>query len=290
MYHSPYYNESHRAVRKAVREFVDKEITPFCHEWDEAKQLPREIYIKAAKAGILAGCIAEVEDESLVPYPMPGGVPYKEFDAFHRLIVLDELSRCGSGGVTWGLIGGLGIGIGPIVHFANKDIQSRVVKDCLNGTKNICLAITEPSGGSDVAGLVTEAKDMGDYFLVNGEKKWITNGVFADFFTVAVRTGKPGFGGISFLLIERNMPGVTTRQMNCSGVWSSGTAYITFEDVKVPKSNVIGKVDKGFKYIMQSKYLIHTNIHIYIYIIYLFTLEVSIRSSSSGNRTSSSIS
>jgi alkylation response protein AidB-like acyl-CoA dehydrogenase len=73
---------------------------------------------------------------------------------------------------------------------------------------------------------------------------------------VAVRTGKPGFGGISFLLIERSMPGVTTRQMNCSGVWSSGTAYITFEDVKVPKSHVIGKVDKGFKYIMQSRFKI----------------------------------
>jgi alkylation response protein AidB-like acyl-CoA dehydrogenase len=80
------------------------------------------------------------------------------------------------------------------------------------------------------------------------------NLVFADFFSVAVRTGKPGFGGISFLLIERSMPGVTTRQMNCSGVWSSGTAYITFEDVKVPKSHVIGKVDKGFKYIMQSRF------------------------------------
>jgi alkylation response protein AidB-like acyl-CoA dehydrogenase len=79
--------------------------------------------------------------------------------------------------------------------------------------------------------------------------------VFADFFSVAVRTGKPGFGGISFLLIERNMPGVTTRQMNCSGVWASGTAYVTFEDVKVPKSHVIGKVDKGFKYIMESKYM-----------------------------------
>ncbi|CAO3588444.1 unnamed protein product [Absidia cylindrospora] len=251
-WYSPYYNDSHRAVRNAVRAFVDKEVTPFCHEWDEAKQLPRELYVKAAKAGILAACIGEVSDPSMIPYPLPGGVKYEDFDAFHRMITLDELSRCASGGVTWGLIGGLGIGIGPIIHFASKQLQDLVIKDCLNGTKNICLAITEPSGGSDVANLSTEAKDMGDHFLVNGEKKWITNGVFADFFSVAVRTGKPGFGGISFLLIERSMPGVTTRQMNCSGVWSSGTAYITFEDVKVPKSHVIGKVDKGFKYIMQN--------------------------------------
>jgi len=87
---------------------------------------------------------------------------------------------------------------------------------------------------------------------VNGEKKWITNGVFADYFTVAVRTGGAGMGGISLLLIERTMPGVTTRQMLCSGVWPSGTTYITFEDVKVPVENLIGKENEGFKYIMYN--------------------------------------
>lgn len=101
-----------------------------------------------------------------------------------------------------------------------------------------------------MANLVTEAKDMGDHYLLNGEKKWITNGVFADYFTVACRTGGPGFEGISFLLVERSMPGVTTRQMHCSGVWSSGTSYITFEDVKVPKANLIGEENQGFRYIV----------------------------------------
>lgn len=125
-----------------------------------------------------------------------------------------------------------------------------MVKDCLSGTKNICLCITEPSGGSDVASLQTEARDAGDHYILNGEKKWITNGVYADYFTVACRTGEPGYEGISFLLVERDMPGVTTRQMNCSGVWPSGTAYVTFEDVKVPKENLIGKENRGFKYIM----------------------------------------
>lgn len=91
---------------------------------------------------------------------------------------------------------------------------------------------------------------MGDHYLLNGEKKWITNGVFADYFTVACRTGGPGFEGISFILVERSMPGVTTRQMQCSGVWSSGTSYITFEDVKVPKSNLIGEENQGFRYIV----------------------------------------
>ncbi|KAI0236266.1 hypothetical protein L0F63_003828 [Massospora cicadina] len=88
--------------------------------------------------------------------------------------------------------------------------------------------------------------------VINGEKKWITNGVFANYFTTAVRTGGEGMGGLSLLLIERNMPGVKTRQMQCSGVWASGTAYITFEDVKVPVSNLIGQENKGFKYIMYN--------------------------------------
>jgi alkylation response protein AidB-like acyl-CoA dehydrogenase len=113
----------------------------------------------------------------------------------------------------------------------------------------ICLAITEPSAGSDVANLRTTATKSADgkTFVVNGEKKWITNGVFADYFTVAVRTGGEGMGGISLLLLERSMPGITTRQMKCSGAWCSGTTYITFEDVVVPVENLVGKENQGFK-------------------------------------------
>ncbi|RCI06103.1 hypothetical protein CU098_009914 [Rhizopus stolonifer] len=250
-WYSPYYNDSHRKVRKVVRDFVEREIMPYTHEWDEAKELPREVYVKAAKAGILASVVGQVEPE-YIPYELPGGIQLKDYDHFHNLIVADELSRCASGGVTWALMGGLGIGLPPVLHFGSKFLKEKVVRDCLAGEKHICLAITEPTGGSDVANLQTEAKDMGDHYLVNGEKKWITNGTFADFFTVACRTGEPGFNGLSFLLLERTMPGVTTRQMKCSGVWPSGTAYITFEDVKVPKENLIGKENKGFKYIVQN--------------------------------------
>lgn len=144
---------------------------------------------------------------------------------------------------------GLGIGLPPITKFGSEELKRKILPDCLAGRKHICLAITEPYAGSDVANIRTEAKlsDDGSYYIVNGEKKWITNGVFADYFTVAVRTGGPGMGGISLLLIERSMPGVKTRQMQCSGVWASGTAYITFEDVKVPKSYIVGKENGGFK-------------------------------------------
>ncbi|OZJ05644.1 hypothetical protein BZG36_01474 [Bifiguratus adelaidae] len=248
-WYSPYYNDSHRRVRKFMRQFVEKEIMPFCFEWDEAKKIPREVFIKCAKAGILPSVVGEVPDKpEFLPYGLPAGIKHEEFDQFHEYIVADELSRCGSGGVLWGIIGGLGIGLPPVLKFASEELQNKVVPPCLAGEKNICLAITEPTAGSDVAGLACEAKDMGDHFVVNGEKKWITNGVFADYFTTAVKTEK----GLSLLLIERSFGGVRTRQMQCSGVWPSGTAYVTFEDVKVPKSNLIGDEGKGFKYIMEN--------------------------------------
>ncbi|GBC22996.1 uncharacterized protein OCT59_014066 [Rhizophagus irregularis] len=253
-FYSPYYNDSHRRVRAAVRKFVETEIMPYAYEWDEAKRIPQELFIKAGKAGILPGvCGAPwpVKHTDIKPI---AGVSVEEYDNFHEFVICDELGRCGSGGVLWGLCGGLTIGLPPILKFGSEELQRRIAPGCLNGTKNICLAITEPYAGSDVANLKTEAKlsDDGQYYIVNGEKKWITNGIFSDYFTVAVRTGGPGMGGVSLLLIEKDMPGVKTRQMLCSGVWASGTTYITFEDVKVPRSNLIGKENGGFKCIMHN--------------------------------------
>jgi alkylation response protein AidB-like acyl-CoA dehydrogenase len=108
--------------------------------------------------------------------------------------------------------------------------------------------------GSDVANIGCEAKlsEDGKHYIVNGEKKWITNGVWSEYFTTAVRTGKPGMNGISVLLIERSFGGVSTRQMDCQGVWASGTTYITFDDVKVPVENVLGKENAGFRVIMTN--------------------------------------
>jgi alkylation response protein AidB-like acyl-CoA dehydrogenase len=172
---------------------------PNCYAWDEEKRIPKELFLKAAKAGILQGICGHWQSKYAERDPV-GGVNPEEYDAFHEFIICDELARCGSGGVLWGLIGGLGIGLPPVIHFGSDYIKDKVVKDCLNGRKNICLAITEPSAGSDVASificlliidLKTEAKKTpdGKFYIVNGEKKWITNGVFADYFTVAVRTG-----------------------------------------------------------------------------------------------------
>ncbi|KAF9143826.1 hypothetical protein BGX30_014671 [Mortierella sp. GBA39] len=258
---SPYYKESHRRIRRYVRKFVDTDIMPFAHEWDEAKQVPMFLFKKCAEMGILAAVAGNgtlpteyfnLEDTTLFRGGDNAIVPPQEFDAFHGFIIFDELSRCGSGGVLWGILGGLGIGLPPIIKYGSEELKRRIVPEVLAGRKTICLAITEPQAGSDVANLTAVANEMGDGFIVNGEKKWITNGTFADYFTTAVRTGGEGMGGVSLLVIERGMPGVTTRQMKCSGVWSSGTAYINFDDVKVPRANIVGKENRGFKYIMNN--------------------------------------
>jgi alkylation response protein AidB-like acyl-CoA dehydrogenase len=251
---SPYYNESHYRFRAAIREFVEREIMPFCHEWDEKKSLPQELWSKCYQAGWLPAVCGPPWPTNYVGSNILGGIKPEEFDSFHELILIDEVARCGSGGVLWALFAGLSIGLPPVIQFGSKYLQDKIAKDCLTGKKVICLAITEPYAGSDVANLQTTAKKTpdGKFYIVNGEKKWITNGVFADFFTVAVRTGGTGMGGISLLLLERGMHGITTRQMQCSGVWPSGTTYITFEDVKVPAENLIGVENEGFKYVMYN--------------------------------------
>ena len=251
-FNSPYYTQSHVEYRAKVRAFVEKEIMPHTHEWDEKKSLPLELYRKTYEAGILPGVVGS---------PWAGGMGAhldvkgpKDFDYFHELIILDEFGRCGSGGVLWGLLEGVHIGLPPVLNFGSEDLRERCGLRVLRGEATICLCITEPYAGSDVANIRCTAKksSCGKFYVVDGEKKWITNGVWADYFTVAVRTGGSGMGGISLLLIEKTMPGVQCRRMDCMGVWASGTSFITFENVKVPVGNLIGAENNGFKYIMHN--------------------------------------
>jgi alkylation response protein AidB-like acyl-CoA dehydrogenase len=232
---SPYYNEHHVKFRNQMRSFVDKEIIPNVDEWEKAEKIPDEIFIKASQAGLIPAVMGWPED---VMGPRPEG-----YDGFFTLIATDELCRCASGGVVWGLIGGMGIGLPPILHSENTELKKRVGLPCLLGEKKIALCISEPTAGSDVANLKTTAVEDGDYYIVNGMKKWITCGMIADFFTVAVRTGGEGSGmmGIELLLVERG-EGVVTRPMDCMGAKGSGTAFVEFYNVRVPKANIIGGV------------------------------------------------
>lgn len=200
------------------------------------------------KRGYLAGLMGlDHFPAHIAPYRI-GSVPPEKWDFFHELVITDEISRAGSGGLVWNLIGGFGIGCPPLVKFGKKDLVERILPGILAGDKRICLAITEPDAGSDVANITCEAKltEDGKHYIVNGEKKWITNGIWSDYFTTAVRTGGEGMNGVSCLLIERENGGVSTRKMDCQGVWASGTTYVTFEDTKVPVGNLIGRENKGF--------------------------------------------
>ncbi|KAI0121903.1 acyl-CoA dehydrogenase NM domain-like protein [Daldinia grandis] len=252
-FHSPYFNESHAALRAEIREWVERDIEPYVTEWDEKKEVPREIFLEAGRRGYLAGLLGVHYPKEYTKNTVKSVAPEK-WDLFHELVITDELSRVGSGGFVWNILGGFGIGCPPLVKFGKKALKDRILPGLLTGEKRICLAITEPDAGSDVANLTCEAKlsEDGKHYIVNGEKKWITNGIWCDYFTVAVRTGGEGMTGVSLLLIERDFGGVSTRRMDCQGVWSSGTTYITFEDVKVPVENLIGKENQGFKVIMTN--------------------------------------
>lgn len=252
--HSPYYNDSHKKFRNAMREWTEREVTPFAAEWDEQRNVPREILRKAYDAGWLPGCSGPRWPSTFVGDKIAGGVLPSEWNAFHELILYDELGRCGVAGVCSYLTLGIAVGIPPILAFGSDFLKTKVVKSVLTGEKAICLAITEPSAGSDVQGIKTEARLTldGKYYIVNGQKKFITNGLYSDYFTMAVRTGGSGASGISFLLLEKGMEGLKVKPMTMQGVWSSGTSYITLEDVKVPVENLIGKENDGFKMIMHN--------------------------------------
>src|SRR5690348_18102260 len=235
---SPFYTAEHEAFREVMRRFVEKEIEPHAHEWDEAGEFPRELYRKAAGIGLLA--LGFPEDV--------GGVPV---DQFMKIVVSQELARAGAGGINASLMSHT-IGSPPIVRAARPDIRARVLPQVLSGEKISALAITEPSGGSDVANLRTKARRDGDHYIVSGEKTFITSGMRADYLTVALRTGGEGASGVSLLLIPGDTPGLSRTKLKKMGWWASDTATLHFDECRVPAENLIGEEGHGFKIIMHN--------------------------------------
>jgi acyl-CoA dehydrogenase len=235
---SPFYTAEHEAYREVVRRFVEKEIMPFAHEWDEAGGFPRALYEKAAAIGLLG-----------LGFPEEYGGTVA--DQFMKIVVSQELARAGAGGISASLMSH-SIGSPPIARAARPEIKARVLPQVLSGKKISALAITEPSGGSDVANLRTKARRDGDHYIVSGEKTFITSGMRADYLTVAVRTGGEGAGGVSLLLIEGDTPGLSRTPLKKMGWWASDTATLHFDQCRVPVENLIGEEGHGFKVIMQN--------------------------------------
>lgn len=234
-----FYGPEHQAWRATLRRWVDREVAPFVNEWDEAGTFPRELYRKAAEIGLLP-----------LGYPEEyGGIP--KLDPFMGMVSSQELARPACGGLAASLMTH-GIGCPPIAAAGSDELKARVLPAVLRGEKISALAITEPSAGSDVAALRTTARRDGDDYVVNGSKMFITSGMRADFYTVAVRTGGPGAGGVSLLLIERERPGFTRTELKKMGWWCSDTAALYFDEVRVPAANLIGPENRGFAIIARN--------------------------------------
>jgi acyl-CoA dehydrogenase len=235
---SPFYTADHIAFRDVVRRFVEKEIEPNAHAWDEAGEFPRVLYEKAAAIGLLGLGFPE----------QYGGT---EADRFMWIVAVQELARAGAGGVSASLKSN-SIGAPPIARAGSEEFKARVLPEILSGKKISALAITEPSGGSDVANLRTTARRDGDFYVVNGEKTFITSGMRADYITTAVRTGGAGPGGVSLLVIEGDTPGLSRTALKKMGWWASDTATLHFDDCRVPAGNLLGEEGSGFKIIMHN--------------------------------------
>ncbi|KAI0925939.1 hypothetical protein AcV5_008532 [Taiwanofungus camphoratus] len=248
-FHSPYYKESHRRLQREMRTFVDEHIMPDAQaREDDGKRPSLSVIQKMAELNLhhmRMGPGRHLKGLTL----MNGAVTPEEFDYFHELVVNQELSRCGMRGYQDGLNGGVVIGLPPVMHFGAPALRERVMGEVLSGNKFISLAISEAFAGSDVSGLKTTAKktEDGKHWIINGTKKWITNGTFSDYFTVGCKTEK----GLTAILVERS-EGVETKAIKTSYSSTAGTAYITFDNVKVPIENTLGPIDGGVFVILSN--------------------------------------
>ncbi|MEW6466782.1 MAG: acyl-CoA dehydrogenase family protein [Pseudomonadota bacterium] len=235
----PFLTEAHEAYRSQLRRFVQKECEPHIDAWERAGELPRALQRKAAEAGVLG-----------IGFPEEYGGS-GDNDPFYQSIMAEELARAGAGGLLASLVSHR-IGSPPVAALGTHEQKERFLRPVLEGHKIAALAITEPGGGSDVANLRTTARREGDHYLVNGSKTFITSGMRADCITVAVRTGGPGMGGVSLLVVEAGTPGFTRTPLEKMGWWCSDTATLYFQDCRVPAQNLIGEENRGFKAIMHN--------------------------------------
>lgn len=237
---SPFDTPERIAFRDGFARFVRTEITPYVDEWDEAGAVPAELHERIGAFGIWGFGIAEEH----------GGLGFD--DAFMRAASSELLFGCGASGVA-AAVGGRGISIGPLAKFAPEDFKRQILPEIIAGRACSSLAITEPSGGSDVANLRTSAERRGNGWVLNGEKTFITSGMQSDWFVVGARTGGAGLSGISLFLVEAGTPGFTRAALDRKmGWWCSDQATLHFDDCHLPAQALIGPENKGFIAIMNN--------------------------------------
>ncbi len=234
----PPFTPEHEEFRTAVRRFVETELYPHADEWEEARWFPSEIFARLAELGYIG-----------LKFPAEYG---GDADPVADAVFVEELARCGSGGVAAGIGAHGGIALPPIWKFGTEEQKQRYLVPGIRGELIAALAITEPDTGSDVAAIRTAARKVDGGYVLNGAKMFITGGVRADVIVTAVKTtGEGGHHGISFLIVERG-EGVESSAIEKMGWHASDTALINFDNVFVPEENLLGEENSGFYLIMAN--------------------------------------
>lgn len=249
---SPYYNNSHRALQSYVRKYVDENVMPHALTWEDQGDCPEQARASFIATGLpLADVPPQYKSRELRSL---AGIPTEKLDAFHHLNLVDELARF-VGGVDIALAGGANaIGVPPVLNHGTEQQRRRWIPGLCIRETSFCLGITETTGGSDVGNIRTKAvkSPNGKSYTLTGTKKWITGAQWATHMTTAVRTGMPGPGGISLLVVPLSLPGIEIDKIRNSGQNAGGASWVRISDVRVPAENLLGRENAGFKYIMSS--------------------------------------
>lgn len=234
-----YFTEEHDLFRKSFQEFLQKEVVPHIEKWEKTGAIERFIWKKFGEMGYFG----------LNSPEKFGGL---ELDLFYTVIFLEELQKVNSGGFAAAMWAHAYLAMTHLNKEGSEAIKEKYLAGSISGEMIGCLCITEPSGGSDVAGMKTTAVKHGDTYVINGSKTFITNGVYSDYLVVAAKT-RPNMGskGMSIFLMDRNTPGISATKLDKLGWRASDTAEIAFDNVTIPSSNLMGEENKGFAYIMQ---------------------------------------
>ncbi len=240
MSESMYFSEEHQLFRESLKEFLKKEVVPHIEKWEETGTIDRFIWQKFGEMGYFGLAIPETD----------GGLG---LDLFYTIVFLEELQKVNSGGFAAAMWAHAYLAMTHLNKNASLETRKKYLQPSVSGEKIGCLAVSEPFGGSDVAGMRTTAVKKGDKYVLNGSKTFITNGVYCDYMVVAAKTD-PGAGnkGITMMVVDSKSKGVSASKLNKLGWRASDTAELAFDNVEVPVENVLGEEGKGFIYIMQA--------------------------------------
>jgi acyl-CoA dehydrogenase len=236
---SMYFTEEHEAFRASFKDFLQKEVVPFIDKWEKTGTIERFIWKKFGEMGYFGLCTPEEY----------GGL---DLDLFYTVIFLEELQKVNSGGFAAAMWAHEYLAMTHLNKEGTEFIKQKYLVPSVEGDKVGCLCISEPFGGSDVAGMRSVAVKKGDSYILNGSKTFITNGVYSDYLIVAAKTDpSEKYKGISIFVVDRDTPGISATKLDKLGWRASDTAELAFDNVEIPAENILGEEGKGFPYIMQ---------------------------------------